>query len=252
SKEREMTQRKICGKRLGWMSKYGIKPASNPYRIRIQPSFKVIVNLLLLIGGIIGVLCTVCLLAGLKGCRERPLVKKTQIIRVAPDKYEVLVEVWNKRVNSANLGEEFYLKQLDPEDTVNRLNNFFEPFFAQFTQEIKDEFIALQHEDKYSLFILYNNFLHRYNDHQKKTISTNMSGVEVKELLYKLTKNDTLDNKTIQIVAAIQNPCLFLKIFKRDLYRQGLDSRIKTCSDLKIDKDKYPFIHALLVKNVVK
>ena len=79
-----------------------------------------------------------------------------------------------------------------------------------------------------------------------------MSGVDVMELLYKLRRNDTLDKKTIQIIAATQNPCLFLEIYKRDLYKKGLDSRIKTCSDLKIDQDKYPLIHALLGKNVVK
>ena len=70
-----------------------------------------------------------------------------------------------------------------------------------------------------------------------------MSGVEVKKLLYKLTKNDELNNKSIQIIAAMQNPCLFLEIYRRDLYKQGLDGRIRNCSDVKIDQDKYPLIY---------
>ena len=207
---------------------------------------------LLLVGVIVCVLCVVSLLFGLKGCQKKQAVKKTQIVRVASDKYDILVKNWNKCVNGANLGSKFYLKQLNPKDTVNRLNNLLKPFFAQFTQDRKSEFMALKQEDKYSLFILYDDFLHRYNNQQKKTISTSMSGVEVKKLLYKLTKKDELSKKTIQIIAAMQSPCLFLEIYRLNLYKQGLDGRINTCKDLKIDQDKYPLIHELLGNNVVK
>ena len=153
-------------------------------------------KLFLLVGTGIGMLCIASVFIVLKGCQQKQIVKKPQIYKVAPDKYDIFVEVWNKRVNQAHVGGDFYLKQLDPNAIIDKLNDLLKPFFKRFTQDIKDEFSTLQKEDKYSLFIMYDNFLHHYNVQEKNVLSPSMPSVEIKKILCRLTKRDSLDKET--------------------------------------------------------
>jgi len=192
------------------------------------------------------VLCTGILFFALKGCQRKQTVRKTPAPRVAFDKYDVLVEVWNKFVNHADLEKEFYLVRLDPKETAHRLNILLNPFFTTISQEMENEFQMIRQEDKYSFFKFYHEFLLSYNARRKSLVSTNMSGLEIKDLVYDLTKRDDLDKKTLQIVAAMHNPCSFFQTYKQNLYEKGLDRRIKTCQDLYVDKKMYPYLHSLL------
>ena len=183
-----------------------------------------------------------------KGCQKKQIVGKPPETRIAFDKYDVLVEVWNKFVNHADLGKEFYLIRLDPDETARRLNILLNPFFTTISQEIENEFQIIRQEDKYSFFKFYHEFLLNHNARKKSLVSTNMSGLEIKDIVYDLTKRDDLDKKTLQIVAAMHNPCSFFQTYKQNLYEKGLDRRIKTCPDIIVDRKKYPCLHSLLIK----
>lgn len=192
------------------------------------------------------VLCTGILFFALKGCQRRQIVCITP--RVAFDKYDVLVQVWNKFVNHADLGKEFYLVRLDPEETASRLNILLNPFYTTISPEMENEFQMIRQEKKYSFFKFYHEFLLNHNARTKSLVSTNMSGLEIKDLVYDLTKRNDLNKKTLQIVAAMHNPCSFFQTYKQNLYEKGLDRRIKTCQDIIVDRKKYPCLHSLLIK----
>lgn len=193
------------------------------------------------------VLCSVILFLALKGCQRKQTVRKAPAPRSAFDKYDVLVEVWNKFVNHADLSKEFYLIRLDPDETVRRLNILLNPFFTTISQQMENEFQLIRKEDEYSFFKFYHEFLLSYNARRRSLVSTNMSGLEIKSLVYDLTKRDDLDKKTLQIVASMHNPCSFFQTQKHNLYEKGLDRRLKTCRDLIVDKKLYPYLHTLLV-----
>lgn len=161
-------------------------------------------------------------------------------------KYDVLVQVWNKYAIQSNVDEKFYLREFDVDDTILRLNEILKPFFTKIPEEVDLEFSMIRQQNKYSFFNFYHDFLTQYNSNSPVHISPDMSSLEIKSIIYKVTKLSDLNPQTITIVASMHSPCYYFYRIKDELYLKGLDRRIDTCKDLALDGNKYPHLNAFL------
>jgi hypothetical protein len=165
------------------------------------------------------------------------------------DKYDILITNWNRYVNQTDLGNSFYLQKSSPEDTVRKLNIILEPFFRKITAETQAEFKMIELADKNSLFRFYHDFLIKYTGQEQIKLSTEDSSLEIKSIIYRLTKRDDLDKKTLKIVGSLHSVCTYLDAYQSELYEKGMGRWISYCSDVQVDKTKYPNLNSLLSSN---
>ena len=198
---------------------------------------------------IIFFLVPLTLLIVIKGCVNTNNAPISPGRMYSDDKYDILVTNWNRYVNQADLGNNFYLEKSSPEDTIRKLNIILEPFFRRITAEIQAELNMIELADKNSLFRFYHDFLIKYTGQEQITLSTEHSSLEIKSIIYRLTKRDDLDKKTLKIVGSLHSVCIYLDAYQSELYEKGMGRWISSCSDVKVDKTKYLNLSSLLSSN---
>lgn len=150
------------------------------------------------------------------------------------NKYDILARDWNRGVNNINLGDSFRLPVGDPEKLIAKLNRIFAKFVKKNREaELhKMEEIAIKY--KYSFPAFYKKFLEQYLVEKQVHFDVNESSIDVKKKILSFTKTQMLDTKTIKIIASVTDPCLFFKIYKQQLWKDGLSRNIDSCDDLHI------------------
>jgi len=183
-----------------------------------------------------------------RGCNSVSDVKVDRKPPVNPQKYNILAEQWNQSVIYADLGSSYYLPRSDPEGTIKALNAFVRPFYEFSTPEIVKELQEITKGRQYSFFVFYLEFLerHRVNDHVSFTVEQNSP--DIKKVINRLTKQDAINAKGIKIIASMNNPCVYLKMFKDELHKKGVTRNLESCDDFIINKERYPNLYELIDK----
>ena len=197
---------------------------------------------------ILGAIFICCIVIGgviLKACNNGTNIKVAKPA-VNPKKYDILVEDWNCSVIYADLSNTYYLPESEPEDTVKILNTLVRPFFQFATPELMAELQKITQGKEYSFFVFYSNFIKKHRIQKNISFNTKQKSTEIKEVLYRLTKENTINIDLVKIIASFDKPCLFLEIFKDELHRRGMSRNIKSCKNLKVDKVEYPKIYQLI------
>jgi hypothetical protein len=182
----------------------------------------------------------------LKGCQKKSYTKLTSTEDGNYRRYNSFVKIWNKYVLKNGLGEDYYLMESNVDHTVNKLNDKLKPFYKEIPGNVEKEFAEIKRNDKYSFFNMYYEFLTEYKARDAELINKSMTSLDIKNVVYKVTKRSSLDKETIFIVASMNDYCYYLKYKEEDLYFKGLDRRIKNCTDIAIDRKKYPYLYNYL------
>jgi len=172
--------------------------------------------------------------------------KQATEISLQPFKYDIFVGQWNHLVNNLELSNKAYLTKSDPNLIINELNNHIRSFNPQFSKNIENEFIKFKKKNTYSLFTLYYDFLIKYRIKDKMILTTKMSSLEIKSILYKLTETDSIDEEILKIIFSMDNICNFFNFYKENLYKNGLSRRVKGYNDSYVELKQYPTLHSYL------
>ncbi len=183
-----------------------------------------------------------------RGCDSVSEVKVDRNPPANPQKYNILVGQWNKSVIHAGLSSSYYLSLSDPEGTVKILNTFIRPFYEFLTPGLMKELQDITEGKKYSFFIFYLEFLERHRINDRVSFSIEQSSPDIKKVINGLTKQDTLNVRGIKIIASMNNPCVYLKMFQDELYKKGVTRNLESCDDFIINKGKYPNFYELVSK----
>jgi hypothetical protein len=196
---------------------------------------------------VIILVCVATIVFLTRGCRNTSKVITTTP-HIEVNKYDILVEDWNRASVNAKLSKVFYLPDANPEAVINRLNALNRSFYKCPSQELQNELKKITQGRKYSFFVFYANFLKTYCITTSLTFDSNQSSAEIRKLISQITKQDRINTKAVAIIASINNPCLYFDTFKDDLYKKGMSKNLRSCKDLRIDKSKYPLLFELVNK----
>lgn len=165
---------------------------------------------------------------------------------INPGKYNILVDDWNRSVINARLDTSHYLPDSDPQGVIKCLNGFVRPFYEPHSHQIESELQDIIQGRKYSFFVFYYGFLKKHRLRDKITFTAKQDSLEIMNELIRLTGQNSVNTRAVGIVAAMGNPCFFLKNFRHELYQRGMSRNIQTCRDIVVDKEKYPHLHDLV------
>ena len=194
--------------------------------------------ILLIVGIVILAVGLGCLI---KDCRHEE--SKTTVAKpdLNPNKYNILVEDWNRAIINAQIGNSYYLPEANPEGVIKSLNIFIKPFYESFNEKIEKDIIDIAMGRKNSFFFFYRDFLAKHRIKTKEIFSVSQSSLEIKKILKQLTGENSVNTMMISIIVSMKNPCIFLNRFKQELYGKGMSRSLQSCTDLSVivDESKY-------------
>ena len=189
--------------------------------------------------------CVPTILFVFRGCHTKSKVQ-IDTSHLELNKYNILVEDWNRAVVNAKLNKSFYLPDSNPEAVISRLNDLVSPFYECHRSELQKELSTISKGKKYSFFVFYAAFLETHCIASRVTFDPNQSSNNIRKLIGEITKQDRIDTNTVAIIASMNEPCVYFDTFRDDLYEKGMTRNIRSCKELRINQSKYPLLFHLV------
>lgn len=157
-------------------------------------------------------------------------------------KFSIRAKEWNQRVVDLGLPRSYVLPEAEPVLFVKKINGWLLAFSEPLPAAVERELEAESARSSYSFFSFYKEFRSKYRIAAQVSIDESMTSIQVREVLTKVTGEPEVNIKCVSIVAAMNNQCIYLDLFRKDLYERGMDRNITSCSSIYIDAGRSPAI----------
>lgn len=169
-------------------------------------------------------------------------------------KWNLLIERWNKSVRNNGFDSPYLLTYSELEGSSELLNRILKPVRLGIDDKINIELSKISKDSQNVFFLEYQKFMIDYYQPGTQKITIQQNFEQVRDFILKATKTQGIHkSETSRILLAMNSPCNYFKLYKKELHKKGMSKNFDSCLDLLIgvDKNAYPNILKSLQKKAL-